>query len=131
VRERLDALYRRYGVFLTRQKSLVLPGSEGKAQIDATMARFRKNAPAEIGGYAVTSSHDLDAGAFDLPKSNVLVYFLDGDRRIIMRPSGTEPKLKCYYEVRQPVGDDDTVVAALERARTDVDALCDAHQRML
>jgi phosphomannomutase len=109
----------------------VLPGADGKAQIDGTMARFRKEAPSSIGGHALRSSHDLAEGAFDLPKSNVLVYFLDGDRRIIMRPSGTEPKLKCYYEVREAVAEGESVADALARARASVDELCEAHQAML
>jgi phosphomannomutase len=131
IQERLDALYREYGLFLTKQKSMVLPGADGSAKIQSIMQGLRDNPPAEIGGFAVESSHDLLAGAMDLPPSNVLVYFLEGNRRIIVRPSGTEPKLKCYYEVREPVAESEKVTAALERAGVAVDALCTAHQKLL
>jgi phosphomannomutase len=131
VRARLDALYRKYGVFLTKQESLVLPGADGSAKIASIMQGLRDRPPREIGGYAVESSHDLDKGAMGLPPSNVLVYSLEGNRRVIVRPSGTEPKLKCYYEVREAVAGAEEVSAALGRARSAVEALCQAHQEIL
>lgn len=131
VQERLDALYRHYGLFLTKQKSMVLPGADGSEKIRSIMSGLRQEPPKEIGGFALESSHDLESGAMDLPPSNVLVYFLEGSRRIIVRPSGTEPKLKCYYEVREPVAEDEDVATALERAAASVNALCDAHQKQL
>jgi phosphomannomutase len=131
IRARLDALYRRYGVFFTSQESLVLPGADGKAKINSIMEGLRNNAPTEIGGFAVEASHDLEKGAMGLPPSNVLVYFLEGQRRVIVRPSGTEPKLKCYYEVREPVEETEDVEAAVARARNAVKTLCEAHQKLL
>lgn len=131
VSERLDALYRKHGVFLTQQKSLVLPGSEGLTQIQAHMKSFRDSPPKELGGFTVVESHDLSLGAMGLPKSDVLVYFLEGNRRIIMRPSGTEPKLKCYYEVCEPVANGEPVAAAQERAEKQLAALLESHQAML
>lgn len=131
VQARLEALYRKYGVFLTKQESMVLPGADGKAKIAAIMQGLRDGAPSEIGGYRVVETHDLEKGAMGLPASNVLVYFLEGNRRVIVRPSGTEPKLKCYYEVREPVAESEKVAVALLRARSAVDALCKAHQAIL
>ena len=131
VGERLDALYRVHGVFQTLQKSLVLPGSDGKAEIAAHMKRFRDEPPTKLGGFAVVESHDLANGGMGLPASDVLVYFLEGNRRVIMRPSGTEPKLKCYYEVCEPVESGEPVAAARERAQASVAALRDSHQAML
>ncbi len=128
---RLEALYREHGVFETEQKSLVLPGAEGLAQIRAHMQRFRDQPPTTIGGFAVVESHDLEQGAMGLPASNVLVYFLEGNRRVIMRPSGTEPKLKCYYEVCEPVAEGEEVAVASARAEESLKALCDSHQAML
>jgi len=131
VAARLDALYREHGVFLTKQMSTLLPGSDGQEKMAAIMQGLRDKPPAQIGGFAVRSSHDLEAGAMDLPPSNVLVYFLDGDRRIIVRPSGTEPKLKCYYEVREPVADGEDVSDALLRAEQEVESLASAHQQSI
>lgn len=131
VSERLDALYRKHGVFLTKQESLVLPGSEGADKIQAYMQHFRDKAPTQIGGFEVVRSYDLAEGAMDLPPSNVLVYFLEGNRRVIMRPSGTEPKLKCYYEVCEPVQEGEAVSVAVARAQSAVATLCQLHQAML
>ncbi|MBL4636631.1 MAG: phospho-sugar mutase [Kofleriaceae bacterium] len=131
VLERLDALYRKHGVFSTAQESLVLPGADGAAQIQAYLKKFRDRPPAEIGGFKVERSYDLLHGAMDLPPSNVLVYFLEGNRRVIMRPSGTEPKLKCYYEVCEPVDSDEPVAAAVTRAQSALAMLSKAHQAML
>lgn len=131
VQERLDAIYRRFGVFLTRQESLVLPGLDGLEIMQAHMRRFREKPLTHIAGFAVEKSYDLIAGAMDLPASDVLVYFLEGSRRVIVRPSGTEPKLKCYYEVCEPVAEGEPVDAALARARVQVDALCKEHQGLL
>jgi phosphomannomutase len=129
--QHLDSLYRRYGLYLTAQKSLTLPGLEGLREIAALMERFRAHLPAAIGGHAVIKADDLDQGAMDLPRSDVLIYRLAGDRRVIMRPSGTEPKLKSYYEVCEPVAPGEPMADALARARADLAALREAHQTML
>ncbi|NEB75475.1 phospho-sugar mutase, partial [Streptomyces sp. SID14478] len=64
---------------------------------------------------AVTSAEDLSAGAGGLPPTDGLRYTLDG-ARVVVRPSGTEPKLKCYLEVVVPVADRGALDAARERA---------------
>jgi phosphomannomutase len=63
----------------------------------------------------------------DLPKSDVLIYLLEDDSRVIVRPSGTEPKLKCYYEVRETVAAGETMEAAEARARQVLDELMREH----
>jgi phosphomannomutase len=128
---RLDSIYRRFGLYLTEQVSLARPGAAGVAEIAALMERFRADPPARIGDWAVIEHSDIARGDRGLPPSNVLMFHLDGDRRVIMRPSGTEPKLKSYYEVREPVADGEPVAAALRRARASLTALRDAHQAML
>lgn len=128
VADRLDSIYRRFGLYLTEQVSLTRPGAGGIAEIAAAMAAVRAQPPREVGGHPVTELHDLDKGALGLPPGNVLIFFLDGGRRIIMRPSGTEPKLKCYYEVREPVAEGELLDDAVARARTSLAALRDAHQ---
>ena len=119
------------GLFLTEQVSITAPGSAGLQRIRDTMTRFRTAAPATIAGHAVTEAIDLEHGAGDLPAADVLIWRLAGGRRVIMRPSGTEPKLKSYYEVRVEVGAGEDLAAARARARAELDALRDAHQAMV
>ncbi len=127
----LEDVYRRFGFYLTEQRSRVLPGAEGLETMKALLARFRADPPRAIGGYAVVDYQDLAEGAMGLPPSDVLIYRLEGDRRVILRPSGTEPKLKSYYEVREPVAEGEPFADAAARARTALDALAEAHQGML
>jgi phosphomannomutase len=124
----LDDIYRRVGVFVTQQVSITKPGAEGIAEIRAAMARFRKAPPKELGGQRVTEVVDLAQGQGGLPKSDVLVFKLDGGSRVIMRPSGTEPKLKSYYEVRAVVGDGEKIADARARGLAELGKLRDAHQ---
>ena len=127
----LDDLYRRVGLFLTEQVSWNLPGADGLATIRAAMARFRAGPPATLAGAAVAEVVDLARGAGGLPPSDVLVFKVDGGQRVIMRPSGTEPKLKCYYEVRVTLGDGETIGAARTRGAAALAALRDEHQALL
>jgi phosphomannomutase len=126
VLEHLDDIYRRVGLFVTQQVSLTKPGSEGMKQISAAMQRSRAEPPRELGGHRVTEVVDLSKGEGGLPKSDVLVFKLDGGHRVIMRPSGTEPKLKSYYEVRAVVTG--SIDEARARGLTELAKLRDAHQ---
>jgi phosphomannomutase len=129
--DRLEALYREHGVYLTRQVSLTRPGAEGRAEIDAAMERYRKRAPAAIDGRTIRRAIDLESGTDDLPAADVLIFRLADGARVIMRPSGTEPKLKCYYEVCEPVRASEQVADAMSRARENLAALVAAHQESL
>ncbi len=131
VLDHLEDIYRRVGVFVTEQVSLTMPGSEGLAAIAEMMARLRGTPVTTIGTHTVTAAIDLAAGADGLPPSNVLIYRLTGGHRVIMRPSGTEPKLKSYYEVRVVVGAGESIAAATERGRLELAALRDAHRAMI
>jgi phosphomannomutase len=95
------------------------------------MTRFRNQPPAAIAGYPVEQVIDLAQGQGGLPPSDVLVFKLAGGRRIIMRPSGTEPKLKSYYEVRVQIGDGEPVAAARARGLAELATLRDAHQKLI
>jgi len=129
----LGEIQRRFGIFAASQKSLTLPGAQGHAQIAAIMGAFRGRPPASIGAHAVAAVRDLQAGtrtprggapeALSLPSSNVIVYELEGDARVILRPSGTEPKIKFYFEVKALIQDAEPIDAARARARTELDAL--------
>jgi len=131
VLDHLDDIYRRVGLFVTEQVSVTKPGAHGLAEIRAAMARFRAEPPRAIGAHAIESVADLDRGEGGLPKSDVLVFRLAGGRRVIMRPSGTEPKLKSYYEVRVAVAADESIAAARTRGQAELAALRDAHQAMI
>ncbi len=131
VLDHLDDIYRRVGLFITEQVSLTKPGSEGIAEIRAAMARFRASPPAEVAGFAIEQVVDLSRGEGGLPPSDVLVFKLAGGRRIIMRPSGTEPKLKSYYEVRVPVGESEAIADARTRGLAELRTLRDAHQKLI
>ena len=117
--DQLDGLYRRHGVYINEQVSVRLPGRDGQARIDAIMASLRGSQVTEVAGHLVETFHDLlgpDADALGLTSSNVLIYRLAGGCRLVMRPSGTEPKLKGYVEVCEPVGAGETVDVARQRA---------------
>lgn len=131
VLDHLDDIYRRVGLFVTEQVSLVKPGSAGITEIKAAMKRFRASPPRDVAGHAVEQVIDLSLGEGGLPPSDVLVFKLAGGRRIIMRPSGTEPKLKSYYEVRVPVGEGESIADARVRGIAELRALRDAHQAMI
>jgi phosphomannomutase len=94
-----DALELTHGVHLTTQLTL-RTGTPAKA-----MAALRGSPPARLAGQPVTAAGDLAAGSPGLPPSDVLSYRLDG-ARVVVRPSGTEPKLKVYFEVVQPAAGD-------------------------
>jgi len=94
--DRWDALETAHGVHLTAP--VTLP-TQSPAQV---MARLRAEPPAQLAGLPVTGTTDLAAGTHGLPPSDVLTYHLPG-ARVVIRPSGTEPKLKAYLEVVEPV----------------------------
>ncbi|MDR0965697.1 MAG: phospho-sugar mutase [Myxococcales bacterium] len=129
----LESIYRRFGLFISRQKSLVMPGASGAAQIQAIMAALRQNPPKLIGERKVIAMKDIDKSEIvdvatgqvtklDLPKSNVLVFHFD-DARITCRPSGTEPKIKFYFELCAQVGEKESFADANVRGMATMDAL--------
>ncbi|WP_394431085.1 phospho-sugar mutase [Streptomyces sp. SGAir0957] len=97
----LDDLALAHGLHATDQLSVRV---EDLSVIADAMRRLREQPPTELAGLAVTRAEDLSAGANGLPPTDGLRYTLDG-ARVIVRPSGTEPKLKCYLEVVVPVAD--------------------------
>ncbi|MEV5554242.1 phospho-sugar mutase [Nonomuraea wenchangensis] len=96
----LDDQARRYGLHATTQLSFRVAEL---SQIAGAMDRLRAEPPAELGGRKVLDADDLAEGAGGLPPTDGLRYRLEGDARVVVRPSGTEPKLKCYLEVVVPV----------------------------
>ncbi len=94
--ERLEELWRRYGRYDESVVSKTLSGASGLKKIESILENMRKDPPAEFGGMAVTEFTDLAQGTSELPKSNVLIMRLEGGSKLVVRPSGTEPKIKFY-----------------------------------
>ena len=98
VKERLESIYAKYGRYLNKVDSFEFPGLSGMDKMAGMMASLRQAPPQEIGGYKVTKVVDYtDTATTGLPSSNVLLYRLEGGAVVIIRPSGTEPKIKAYY----------------------------------
>ncbi|MBG0827943.1 phospho-sugar mutase [Planomonospora sp. ID67723] len=114
----LDDQARRYGLHATSQLSVRV---SDLSLITGAMARLRATPPVELGGRKVESAEDLSLGAGGLPPTDGLRYLLSGGTRVVVRPSGTEPKLKCYLEVVVPVTEE--VADARTRAAEDLSAL--------
>ncbi|MGH3361704.1 MAG: phospho-sugar mutase, partial [Nocardioides sp.] len=116
----LDDIAIEHGLHATDQLSVRVTDL---AEIDAAMERLRSSPPASLGGLAVEQVDDLAAGSAELPPTDGLRYRLAEGARVIVRPSGTEPKIKCYLEVVVPVHPDDGVDAARISAVGRLDAL--------
>ncbi|MFD8258463.1 phospho-sugar mutase [Streptomyces griseoluteus] len=108
----LDDLALEHGLHATDQLSVRV---QDLSVIADAMRRLRERPPTALAGLTVTSAEDLTRGTASLPPTDGLRYALDG-ARVIVRPSGTEPKLKCYLEVVVPVADRSTLPAARARA---------------
>ena len=98
IKERLEEIYAQYGRYLNKVDSFEFPGLSGMDKMAGIMSGLRSNPPTEIGGYKVEKVTDYqDTAETGLPAANVLVYALDGGATVIVRPSGTEPKIKTYF----------------------------------
>ena len=118
----LDDIARTHGLHATDQLSVRV---DDLTEISDAMARLRAHPPTELGGLKVERADDLAQGSADLPPTDGLRYYLADGARVIVRPSGTEPKIKCYLEVVVPVDPDDGVEAARVAAAGRLDALRD------
>lgn len=117
-----ENMYKAYGVFAHSQQSFTFEGEIGMEKMSSIMTSLRENGPSSIGGLKVTvfedylnsTSKDIATGnitAINLPKSNVLAFKLEDGASVIIRPSGTEPKIKAYYTT---TGSDHETTQALE-----------------
>ena len=107
----LDLLYEKHGFYVEGITQLTLKGIEGTAQIEALMQHFRATPRSTISGFYIEKVEDYLTSErtvigetnrtepIHLPKENVIKFLLEGDRWVCLRPSGTEPKIKCYYGV--------------------------------
>jgi phosphomannomutase len=124
VLDRLERLYRMHGVWVSTQKSIVRPGAEGAAEIAGAMGLLEARTPDKLGGVRVTSAIDFRSGAERRPRwlgaTPLVALDLDGTGQALIRPSGTEPKMKIYVDVRADIGEHDELAdverSALRRA---------------
>ncbi len=134
--DKLEALYRQHGFYFNAQRSIALdPNSPPIGD------KLRANPPSKIAGKKVSVTEDLKTSVrtfedgseetINLPASDVLIYHLEDKSRVIVRPSGTEPKLKCYYEVISDFPADMSYEQAQQTAEAKMNALIDAHQKSL
>lgn len=134
--DQLESIYREHGLYVNAQRSIALDPTA--APIGDTL---RATPPTEIAGLTIVCTEDYKQSlrmfsdgtveAIELPVSDVLIYHLQGGARVIVRPSGTEPKLKCYYEVVEPMLHEDTMVHAQQRAQEAMEQLIDKHQQSI
>ncbi len=109
----MRALYEKHGWWLNRTVSVSFPGAAGAETMRGIMAKLREQAPSELAGRAVEAAVDYEGGVNGLPSANVVEFDVEGGNKVIVRPSGTEPKIKLY-------------VFAKDADRAAADALLDA-----
>lgn len=108
-----ENMYKKYGVFYQTLHSFTFEGESGMNKMNDIMNTLRNNPPASIAGISIVKFDDYKTGIskdiisgteteISLPKSNVLAFFLEGGSKVIVRPSGTEPKIKTYFTAKQP-----------------------------
>ena len=109
----MRALYEKHGWWLNLTASVSFPGAAGAETMRGIMAKLREQAPSELAGRAVEAVVDYEGGVNGLPSANVVEFDVEGGNKVIVRPSGTEPKIKLY-------------VFAKDADRAAADALLDA-----
>lgn len=130
IKEELDRIYAEYGRYLNKVDSYEFPGLSGMDKMAGIMQKLRQEPPTEFSGYKVVTVSDYQARtrtelatgkteAIDLPAANVLIYALEGGATVVVRPSGTEPKIKTYFttlgkNVEEAQAQKDALAAALK-----------------
>ncbi len=122
----LHELYAKYGTYREKNVNLTLEGKAGEARIEAIMEHFREWMPTRVAGHNLIVKEDYlrrlryERGVehiIDLPASNVIKFAFDDEAWFVLRPSGTEPKLKIYIAAKAPrITEADTTLKALEEA---------------
>lgn len=113
----IDALYERFGCYVHSQQSLAFSGAAAMTQMASVMQRLRSNPPSSIGAFPVAALTDYLTDPTGLPRSDVLAFSLTGSASVVVRPSGTEPKLKLYLSAKASTrADADAQLYALEDA---------------
>lgn len=134
--DQLEEIYREHGMYINAQRSIALdPDYPPVGEL------LRAEPPTKIAGKNILVTEDLKLSVrtdnhgnketINLPSSDVLIYHLEGGSRVIVRPSGTEPKLKCYYEVVGSFAKNESFASAQERAEEQMSLLISEHQNSL
>ncbi|QRN99779.1 phospho-sugar mutase [Archangium violaceum] len=121
----LEEIQRRFGLYVSAQRNFTFPGAEGAQVISRIMEGFRRSPPTRVGELPVRSVLDYKKGE-KLPPSNVLAFELEGGGRVTARPSGTEPKIKYYFELKETLGSGEPVEAARARGEARLRQFIDA-----
>ncbi|HEY0095049.1 MAG TPA: phospho-sugar mutase, partial [Archangium sp.] len=121
----LEEIQRRFGLYVSAQRNFTFPGAEGAQVIARIMEGFRRSGPSRVGELPVRNVLDYKKGE-RLPPSNVLAYELEGGGRVTARPSGTEPKIKYYFELKETLATGEPVEAARARGEARLQKLIDA-----
>lgn len=131
--DRLTDISREHGLHAGRQVSRTLPGAEGKAAMEALMKALRTRPPETLEKAKLTAMVDLSDGSakafgkgnkppkVELPRSNVLAFYYDDGSRILARPSGTEPKIKFYFELVDSMRSNGRLDTAVDKAAPKLD----------
>ncbi len=123
IKERLEAIYAKYGRYLNKVDSFEFPGLSGMDKMASIMDSLRNQPPKDIAGYKVVKVTDYKKPEeTGLPAANVLIYALEGGATVVVRPSGTEPKIKTYFT---------TLGKDLAEAQAQKDALAEALKPIL
>ena len=98
LKQRMEEIYAQYGRYLNKVDSFEFPGLSGMDKMAGIMQNLRENPLTEVAGYKIVSVTDYTKPEeTGLPSANVLIYKLENNETVIVRPSGTEPKIKIYY----------------------------------
>lgn len=125
IEDELARIAKTFGLYVSGQYNVVHKGAEGQRAIADTMERLRADRRPTLAGLAVVGVRDVFLGVarrgdvetkLSLPKSNVLMFDLEGGSRVVARPSGTEPKIKFYFDVCERWADGETFADARARA---------------
>ncbi len=123
IKQRLEEIYQQYGRYLNKVDSYSFPGLSGMDKMAGIMEDLRKNPPADFAGDKVIKAIDYEKPEeTGLPKANVLTYHLEDGATVVVRPSGTEPKIKTYFT---------TLGKTLEEAEAEKEKLAEALQPIL
>ena len=123
IKQRLEEIYQQYGRYYNQVDAFSFPGLSGMEKMAGIMEKLRKNPPSSFAGKAVTKVTDYaESEKTGLPKANVLIYTLDDDSTVVVRPSGTEPKIKTYFT---------TLGKNLAEAKAEKDKLAEAVKPLL